>query len=282
MILFKPGKDIGSELDRLKNKGNTIGFVPTMGALHNGHMQLIRQCLNAGDISVVSIFVNPTQFNDKKDFEKYPVTIEQDIKMLENIGTHILFLPTVQEIYPDGLEAIAHYNLGHLETILEGQYRPGHFQGVCNVMHRLLKKIQPHNLYMGQKDYQQCMVIQKLIDDYQLPTKLHIIPTIREESGLAMSSRNMRLSQEAKEKASAIFNAHLFIKNNLLKLPFVELKQAASQQLKHAGFTDVDYIEICDANSLTPATDYNQGQKLVVLTAAFIEGVRLIDNMLLN
>lgn len=282
MILFKKSKDIRRELSQLKSKGKNIGFVPTMGALHEGHLTLIRQSVAEKNVTVVSIFVNPTQFNDKKDFEKYPVTIENDILLLERSGAHILFLPSVSEMYPEGLEALSAYDLGNLENVLEGYYRPGHFQGVCNIMHRLLTTINPDNLYMGQKDYQQCMVIQKLIDDYKLPSKLHIVPTQREENGLAMSSRNMRLSTDAKQKASAIFNAHLFIKNNLLKLSFHQLKQEATQQLSSAGFEKIDYIEICDASTLAPLSEYKEGQKFVVLTAAFIDGVRLIDNMLLN
>lgn len=282
MILFKKSTDIQHQLSHLKSQGKRIGFVPTMGALHDGHLTLIRQSLAEKNITVVSIFVNPTQFNDKKDFEKYPITIENDILLLERSGASILFLPSVDEMYPDGVETLSAYDLGSLENILEGYYRPGHFQGVCNIMHRLLKTIEPHNLYMGQKDYQQCMVIQRLIDDYKLPSKLHIVPTQREENGLAMSSRNMRLSTDAKQKASAIFNAHLFIKNNLLKLSFHQLKQEATQQLSSAGFEKIDYIEICDASTLEPLSEYKEGQKFVVLTAAFIDGVRLIDNMLLN
>lgn len=282
MILFKHEQDLKPALERLRKQGKTIGFAPTMGALHAGHLQLIQESRKAGDITVVSIFVNPTQFNDKKDFEKYPVTIEQDIKLLVESGTDILFLPTVDEMYPDGLEALSHYDLGDLENILEGFYRPGHFQGVCNVMQRLLEKVQPHNLYMGQKDYQQCMVVQKLIADFHMPVTFHIVPTIREESGLALSSRNTRLSANAKEKAVAIYNAHLFVKNNLLKLSIQQLKADAATQLTNAGFTSIDYVEICDAHTLAPVNELHQDQQLVILTAAFIEGVRLIDNMLLN
>jgi len=282
MILYKQGEAILNKLKQLKTHGKTIGFVPTMGALHEGHLSLIKQSIIEGNFTVVSIFVNPAQFNDKSDFEKYPVTIEQDILLLEKAGAEILFLPSVDEMYPDGLQALSTYNLGVLENILEGYYRPGHFQGVCNIMHRLLQTISPDNLYMGQKDYQQCMVVQKLINDLKLPVKLNIVPTQREATGLAMSSRNMRLSEEAKQKAATIYNAHLYIKNNLLKLPFEQLKTNAVEQLKEAGFEKVDYIEISDAVSLEPATGYKKDKKLVVLTAAFIDDVRLIDNMLLN
>ena len=282
MILYKKSEDIRNKLNQLKGQDKSIGFVPTMGALHEGHLSLIKQSIAEKNITVVSIFVNPTQFNDKKDFEKYPVTIEKDIELLERSGTDILFLPSVHEMYPNGLQALSTYDLSQIEHVLEGYYRPGHFQGVCNIMHRLLQTITPGNLYMGQKDYQQCMIIQKLINDFKLPVKLNIVPTQREESGLAMSSRNMRLSDNAKRKAAAIYNTHLFIKNNLLKLSFPQLIEKAYVFLNNAGFEKIDYIEICDAVSLKPAKEYKEEQKLVVLTAAFIDGVRLIDNMLLN
>jgi len=282
MILYKQSEDIRNKLNLLKGQDKSIGFVPTMGALHEGHLSLIKQSIAEKNITVVSIFVNPTQFNDKKDFEKYPVTIEKDIELLERSGTDILFLPSVHEMYPNGLQALSTYDLSQIEHVLEGHYRPGHFQGVCNIMHRLLQTITPGNLYMGQKDYQQCMIIQKLINDFKLPVKLNIVPTQREESGLAMSSRNMRLSDNAKRKAAAIYNTHLFIKNNLLKLSSPQLIDKAYIFLNNAGFEKIDYIEICDAVSLKPAKEYKEEQKLVVLTAAFIEGVRLIDNMLLN
>jgi len=282
MIIFKQSSDLHIKLQQLKKEGKHIGFVPTMGALHQGHVSLIRQSISEENITIVSIFVNPAQFNDKKDYEKYPVTIEKDIELLEKSGTEILFLPSAGEMYPAGLQSLPIYDLGRLEYLLEGYYRPGHFQGVCTIMHKLLNTVNPHHLYMGQKDYQQCMVIQKLIDDFDLTAKLHIVPTQREETGLAMSSRNMRLSEAATQRAVAIYKAHLFVKNNLLKLPVAALKAEAQSIISHAGFEKTDYSEICDAVSLEPVTEYVNGQKLVILTAASIEGVRLIDNMQLN
>lgn len=282
MIIFKQSKHLINKLQSLKKDGRSIGFVPTMGALHNGHIALIQQSLEANNVTVVSIFVNPTQFNDKKDFEKYPVTIEKDIELLVKAGTTILFMPSIEEMYPEGLEPATAYNLGFLENILEGYYRPGHFQGVCRIVHKLLTVVETHNLYMGQKDYQQCMVVQKLITDFNLPTHLNIVPTQREKSGLAMSSRNMRLSPVSKEHAAAIYKTHLYIKNNLLKLPLEELQKEAMHRILEAGFQKIDYTMICDAVSLSPVFTYNGTQKLVVLTAAFIDGVRLIDNLLLN
>jgi pantoate--beta-alanine ligase len=281
MIIFKKGLPLQNRLKQLKNINKKIGFVPTMGALHNGHLALIEQSKSPDTTTVCSIFVNPTQFNDKKDFEKYPVTIENDIYLLEKVNTDILFIPAVDEIYPDGLATNFSYDLGYLETMLEGFYRPGHFQGVCRVMHKLLNIVQPDDLFMGQKDYQQCMVIKRLIELYKIPTQLHLVPTRREESGLAMSSRNVRLSDEAKQKASAIFKALGFIKNNISSLSIDQLKEKATAIILYAGFEKIDYIEICDADSLMPLNKFQQ-TKMVALAAAFIEGVRLIDNMLLN
>ena len=263
-------------------RSKRIGFVPTMGALHDGHLSLIKESKRSDDITVCSIFVNPTQFNDKKDFEKYPVTIENDIYLLEKEKTEILFIPSVEEIYPEGLNFTSSYNLGYLETILEGYYRPAHFQGVCRVMHKLLGIIQPDDLFMGQKDYQQCMVIKKLIESYNLKAHLNIVPTQRENSGLAMSSRNLLLSDAAKQKATTIYKALNFIKNNLSNMPLHHLKDEAKSILLTAGFEKIDYIEICDANTLMPLTEYNNKTKMVALAAAFIEGVRLIDNLILN
>lgn len=279
MIIYKE-VSLQSHLQKLKNNNKKIGFVPTMGALHNGHLSLIKHSKTADDITVCSVFVNPVQFNDKKDFEKYPVTIENDIYLLEKEKVDILFSPSIEEMYPEGLETNFSYDLGYLETMLEGFYRPGHFQGVCRVMHKLLNIVQPNDLFMGQKDYQQCMVIKKLIKMFGIPTILHIVPTQREENGLAMSSRNLRLSATAKQQAAAIYKALSFIKRNISTMPVQQLEKEASAIMFNAGFEKIDYIEICDADTLKPVTD-NHKNKMVALTAAFIEGVRLIDNLLL-
>ncbi|MEX6689733.1 pantoate--beta-alanine ligase [Danxiaibacter flavus] len=282
MILYKTVQDIRSQIKTLKEKNQKIGFVPTMGALHEGHLSLIRQSKQQTDVTVCSVFVNPTQFNDIKDFEKYPVTIEKDIMLLEQEKVDILFLPAVIEIYPNGVNEVKHYELGYLENILEGKYRPGHFQGVCQVVHRLLEIVQPDALFMGQKDYQQCMVIKKLLEIEQINTELIIVPTKREADGLALSSRNMRLSDGAKEEALAIYKTLNHIKNNIQSTSFEELTQNGADFLLNEGFSKVDYVAIADANTLEPVEKYDPGQKLVALIAAFKDPVRLIDNMTLN
>jgi pantoate--beta-alanine ligase len=283
MILFKKVTDLQQYLTEKKEHGETIGFAPTMGALHEGHLSLIESSRENNSITVCSIFVNPAQFNDPKDFEKYPITIEKDIQLLEFAGASVLFLPPVSEIYPNGIPGNQHYDLGYLETILDGKYRPGHFQGVCKVMNRLLNIVQPRNLYLGQKDYQQCMVITKLVElmGQKGITRINICPTLRETDGLAMSSRNMRLNKEERAKATAIYATLTDIKKNLKPGNLQLLKMTALAKLATEGFKS-DYIEIADADTLQIVNEWDGKQKLVVLVAAFLNDVRLIDNMVLS
>jgi pantoate--beta-alanine ligase len=281
MILFKKAADITDWLLKRKAAGKKIAFVPTMGALHQGHTSLIEASKQAGSISVCSIFVNPAQFNDAKDFDNYPSTIEKDIDALEKAGCDVLFLPSVSEMYPAGMENTKAYDLGYLETVLEGKYRPGHFQGVCLVVHRLLNIIPADDLYLGQKDYQQCMVIKKLLELEKIKTTIHICPTLRETSGLAMSSRNMRLTAAAKEHALKIFETLSYLKSNIRPGDLTALNQTAIDSLTNAGLK-VDYVEIADADNLDIINNWDGNRKLVAVAAAFLGDVRLIDNMLLQ
>lgn len=279
MVIFKEAEAVSKSILTEKNRGKYIGFVPTMGALHAGHLSLVKASKKENDLTVCSIFVNPTQFNNPEDFKHYPITIEKDIEALLVAGCDILFLPPFAEIYPAGHHK-KHYDLGTVETLLEGKYRPGHFQGVCEVVDRLLEIVQPHNLYLGQKDFQQCMVIKKLVSltgrEEQL--KLKIVPTMREEDGLAMSSRNMRLSADQRNKATSIYKALQFIKNNYGTIGFDQLKQKAGEDLGRNGF-NVDYVEIANAEDLSSAQ--NNSQPLVALIAASIGNIRLIDNLII-
>lgn len=283
MILFKKATDLHNYLELQRKEGKKTGFIPTMGALHNGHISLIKEGLQTNNIVISSIFVNPTQFNDPADYQKYPITLEADISQLEAAGCHILFLPSVQEIYPNGTSAVAHYELGYIETILEGKYRPGHFQGVCAVVHRLLEIVQPDKLYLGQKDYQQCMVISKLLELTGLDktVSINISPTLREKDGLAMSSRNVRLDAESRKKAPSIYQSLHSIKKNYQPGDLTQTREQAATFLSQNGFK-VDYVEIADAVNLQPVDTWDGKQKLVTLAAAFLKDVRLIDNILLN
>ena len=283
MILFKKAAELSEYTDDQRRNGKRTGFAPTMGALHAGHISLVEYSKMENDITVSSIFINPSQFNDPKDFEKYPVTIERDIEMLEAAGCDLLFIPSVQEIYPSGFNHTKKYELGFLETVLEGKYRPGHYQGVCMVMERLLKIVMPDNLYLGQKDYQQCMVIKKLIEMIGLDKiiNVNICPTLREADGLAMSSRNMRLNKEERESAATIFKALSLIKSNAGFKNIELLEQDAKKVLEEKKFK-VDYVEIANADNLEEIKNWDGKKKMVALTAAYLNDIRLIDNLILN
>lgn len=280
MILFKKAEALSRYLLQQKQNGRNIGFVPTMGALHEGHFSLIVSSKEEQAITVCSIFINPTQFNNPDDFKHYPVTVEEDIGKLLTAGCDVLFLPSADEVYPEGYTA-KKYKLGVLETLLEGRYRPGHFQGVCQVVDRLLQIVQPAVLYLGQKDYQQCKVIQTLINSRQASRdiKLKIGPTCREKDGLAMSSRNLRLTGAQRQKAPLLYKALHAAKEKLPTHPVDEIKAAAERFLTAEGFA-VDYFEIADADTLLSST--RKSDRLIALVAAHLDGIRLIDNLLLN
>lgn len=281
MILFKDPASLSHYLDSYKTTHHIIGFVPTMGALHAGHISLLDQSKRETDLSICSIFINPTQFNDKKDYEKYPIALEEDIYKIESAGTDILFYPHASSLYSNGTDHLEHYAIGYLETVLEGKFRPGHFQGVCQVMNRLLKIIMPHKLFMGQKDYQQSLVVQQLLKTMKVDTEMIVSPTLREANGLAMSSRNMRLSETERKEAGNIYQTLQYIKTNLKPGQLSSIKKEAGSLLERDGFK-VDYIEIADANDLRIIDDWDGQQKLVALAAVFIRDVRLIDNILLQ
>jgi pantoate--beta-alanine ligase len=279
MIIINDIKTIKNQLYTIKSDSKTIGFVPTMGALHLGHISLIKKANNENDFSVCSIFVNPTQFNNATDLEKYPKTLEADIEKLEKANCSFLFLPSVEEMYPVGEENLK-YDLGYLETILEGKYRSGHFQGVCIIVDKLLTAVMPHTLYLGRKDYQQCMVIQKMMDDKPYDIKLSICDTVREKDGLAMSSRNMRLNEIERQKALCIIESLQQIKQGLKEGNIEHLKNQATSFLEKNGYA-VDYTEIADAETLELQNTWNGKKKLVALVAAYLNEVRLIDNITL-
>lgn len=279
MVIFKHIKDLQQYL---KSQSHPIGFVPTMGALHAGHISLLGTAKQAGNLTVCSIFVNPTQFNDKEDFEKYPVTIDEDIELLLNAGCDVLFLPSVAEVYPAGFTETRAYDFGYLETILEGAQRPGHFRGVGQVVGRLLEAVQPQYLYMGQKDYQQCMVVKKLLELMELDKAIRLVigNTVREADGLAMSSRNRRLNDAQRIVASTIYQCLVSIQGKQ-DASFPVAQQQCLDILTDKGFIP-EYVSLADAKTLELLPQYSSGRKMVALIAAKLGPVRLIDNMLLN
>ncbi|WP_440134850.1 pantoate--beta-alanine ligase [Chitinophaga sancti] len=284
MYLFKRKEELERHLTTARNEGKHIGFVPTMGALHQGHISLINAAKENSDLVVCSIFVNPTQFNDPKDFEKYPVTIDQDVQMLTEAGCDVLFLPSVQEMYPDGLTAKMHYDFGSLETVLEGAARPGHFQGVGQVVHRLLTLVQPDKLFMGQKDLQQCLVINRLLKIIQSHVELVMCPTVRGNDGLAMSSRNLRLNATERINALHLYKGLSEIKRQYQKENLKTLKENAVKELTANGF-EVDYVELIsileNGSVIFPENAGVTPLYAVVAAKEVSSGVRLIDNMLL-
>ena len=280
MIILKKIKHLTRQLEAYRKAGKTTGFVPTMGALHEGHLSLIREAKAKADITICSIFVNPTQFNDPEDFKKYPVTTGNDIELLLRENVDLLFMPSANEMYPKDL-AKKEYNLGRLETIWEGAHRPGHFQGVAQVIDRLVSVIEPTYMVMGQKDFQQVMIVRRLLEILSAKTTLITSPTLREASGLAKSSRNTRLTAQQLDQATAIYQALLFGKETAGTIPVKELIQQMEQQLLEAGFAKVDYVAFCDPTDLSPLESYTKGNPAVILVAAFLGNVRLIDNILL-
>jgi pantoate--beta-alanine ligase len=282
MIIIKKAAELKKIVSRKKAMGLVAGLVPTMGALHKGHLSLLTGSKQRTGFTVCSIFVNPAQFNNKEDFDNYPLTTGSDVQLLENNGCDILFLPSVEEMYPGGMSDQRHYDLQYLDTVLEGKHRPGHFQGVCNAVHRLLLICEPDVIFLGQKDYQQCMVIKKMIELVNPGSvRVEVCPTVREANGLAMSSRNMRLSPGEITKAGAIFQSLQSIKENLRPGNLASLKTTARTILSDNGL-NTEYIEMAAAETLQLINEWDGHQKLVALVAAYMNKVRLIDNMLLN
>ncbi|HUS01760.1 MAG TPA: pantoate--beta-alanine ligase, partial [Chitinophagaceae bacterium] len=264
MIILKHAEDVSSRVKKMRDAGSSIGFVPTMGALHQGHVSLLQKSKQACAVTVSSLFINPTQFNNADDFKKYPATPEQDIYTLEKNGCDILFLPGIKEMYPGGIDPKKHFDLGYLENILEGKFRPGHFQGVCQVVKRLLEIVAPTHLFMGQKDYQQCMVIKRLLEVENFNIELIISPTLREKSGLAMSSRNLRLNEQQKENAAEIYKTLRRIQKNIKRGSLLQLKKEAEDDLLEKNLK-VDYVEIAEADNLKIVNEWDGTTNLVAL-----------------
>lgn len=279
MVILKTASDLQNYLQNHAEKNLPIGFIPTMGALHEGHLSLIKAAKNDKTLSVCSIFLNPTQFNNKQDFEKYPISTDQDITLLLKAECDVLFLPSVDEMYPGGAERTKTYDFGYLDTILEGAERPGHFKGVGQIVGRLLEIVKPDNLYLGQKDYQQCMVITELKNILGLTNlKIIICPTYREADGLAMSSRNRRLTEPNRKQAGTIYQCLVSIQAKQGTTPFNIVQKECIDLLNDKGFT-TEYVALATADKLEVLSDYKDGVPMVALIAASIGGIRLIDNM---
>jgi pantoate--beta-alanine ligase len=263
-----------------RKNGKIIAFVPTMGALHTGHLVLVKEAQKLANVVVMSIFVNPTQFNDKSDLAKYPRTIEEDTASVKKVGLNYLYLPDENEVYPKNLNTNLNFDLLHYDKVMEGKFRPGHFQGVCQVVKRLLDLVKPDFLVMGQKDFQQFTIIQYMIDQLQLPVELHVVKTKRDKRGLALSSRNARLTETGRVKASVIYRTMIKIKKLIYENDLNSLVSYAMKRLNKAGLQP-EYVSIVNGHDLRDINEVNDSNYVVVCIAAWLEGVRLIDNLIL-
>lgn len=278
MKIFNTVKEIREYLTGLQQNGLKTGFVPTLGALHAGHLSLIKQAHEGNDVVICSIFVNPTQFTDAADLEKYPRPIADDIQKLENANCDILFNPPVNEMYADNEQW--HLNIGELEFLLEGKFRPGHYQGVTQVVYKLFNIVKPDKAYFGQKDYQQVLVIRKMVELLNMPVKLVMCPIERETDGLAMSSRNIHLSAEERQHALILSKTLFWAKENFDAENITGIKREAEQRIMAEPGVELEYFEIVDGETLHPAN--KSTKSIVALVAAKVGKTRLIDNVIIR
>lgn len=263
----------------LSKKGKVIGFVPTMGALHEGHIKLVRESKAKNDVTIVSIFVNPTQFSPSEDLAKYPRPFEKDKKLLNNEKVDYLFYPNTKTVYPAGFQT--YVSINNLSSILEGKSRPGHFTGVATVVLKLFNLVQPTNAYFGQKDFQQCVVIKQMVKDLNLPININVVSTVRNKDGLALSSRNIFLNTQERSEALSLYQSLLLAKKLIAgknkSTEFVKTK--VKNYLRKYKLVRFDYIEICNPENLSPVKVVSK--KAVILIAAYVGKTRLIDNIII-
>ena len=277
MKVLKSKKTLIDYVERQREMGKKIGFAPTMGALHQGHLSLYKAAKKENDEVISSIFVNPTQFNNPDDFQKYPKTLEKDIELLEKAGVDAVYVPNVEEMYPDGLNS-KKYDFDGLENEMEGKYRPGHFDGVGTIVEELFRQVQPHNAYFGEKDYQQLAIIKKMVEKTKLPVKIHGVPTLREEDGLAMSSRNVRLTETQRKEATIIYETLTKVKEWFKVISLEEIKQKVTDIFRNSNF-ELEYFVIADEKTLKETDFFYKDKNYRAFIVAYAGDVRLIDNM---
>ena len=277
MKVLKSKKTLIDYVERQREMGKKIGFAPTMGALHEGHLSLYKAAKKENDEVISSIFVNPTQFNNPDDFQKYPKTLEKDLELLEKAGVDAVYVPNVEEMYPDGLNS-KKYDFDGLENEMEGKYRPGHFDGVGTIVEELFRQVQPHNAYFGEKDYQQLAIIKKMVEKTKLLVKIHEVPTLREEDGLAMSSRNVRLTETQRKEATIIYETLTKVKEWFKVISLEEIKQKVTDIFRNSNF-ELEYFVIADEEMLKEANAIDENKEYRAFIVAYADTVRLIDNM---
>ena len=282
MLIFNKKSDLSAFLSPLIKQNKSIGFVPTMGALHQGHLSLLEKSLSENDLTVMSIFVNPTQFNNAEDLDKYPRTLERDVQIMQDLSNNIIvYAPEVADIY-EGNTISESFDYDGLENQMEGKHRPGHFDGVGTIVKRLFEIVQPNKAYFGEKDFQQLQIVKKLVSKYKIPVDVIGCPIHREANGLAMSSRNERLSDTTREKAAIIYQI-LNLAKEIFKTNSAEetIKFVEKEFKKYPEF-ELEYFEIADEAILLPVSEKESDKKYRGFIAIFIENIRLIDNISLN
>lgn len=282
MLIFNKKSDLSAFLSPLIKQNKSIGFVPTMGALHQGHLSLLKNSLNENNVTVMSIFVNPTQFNNAEDLDKYPRTLERDVQIMQDLSDNIIvYAPEVADIY-EGNTISENFDYDGLENQMEGKHRPGHFDGVGTIVKRLFEIVQPNKAYFGEKDFQQLQIVKKLVSKHNIPVEVIGCPIHREANGLAMSSRNERLSESAREKAAIIYQI-LNLAKEIFKTNSAEetIKFVENEFKKYPEF-ELEYFEIADEATLLPVSEKESNKKYRGFIAIFIENIRLIDNISLN
>lgn len=281
MEIFKTKAALKAFLKPLKASAKKIALVPTMGALHNGHISLIKLAQQNADIIICSIFVNPTQFTDPKDLEKYPRPIEHDLAMLEDAGCNGVFMPDVEEMYPAGADEAWHIDLGNAEFLLEGEFRKGHYQGVTQIVKKLFDAVEPDVAMFGQKDFQQVLMIKNMLAYFKLPVTIITCPIIREDDGLAMSSRNIHLSASDRKHSLVLSKSLQFVIDHFNEYSLEELEDKAKAFYHNIDDVELDYFTIANSDTLEPAKSKDENN-LVALVAAKVGSTRLIDNMIIK
>lgn len=282
MLIFDNKESLTNFLRPLQSQNKTTGFVPTMGALHNGHLSLIKNSLDKNHITVVSIFVNPTQFNNVEDLEKYPRTLEADVKKIKQISAQVLvYAPTVSDIYQENTSSSS-FSFDGLENQMEGKHRPGHFDGVGTIVKKLFEIVNPTNAYFGEKDFQQLQIVKKLVEKEKMNVEIIGCPIFREANGLAMSSRNERLSKSAREQSSFIYKTLQAVQADFEKKSLTELNEFVKNAFSEHPEFSLEYFEIAEESTLLPALEKDITKKYRAFIAIFIENIRLIDNISLN
>lgn len=278
MQVLKSKNELVSLIDNYKKEGKTVGFVPTMGALHQGHLSLVKECKKNSDITVVSIFVNPTQFNDPEDLKRYPRTLEKDAELLISVECDLIFAPSVEEIYPE--PDTRKFDFGYIESVMEGARRPGHFNGVGQVVSRLFDIVRPDKAFFGMKDFQQIAIIKNMVKQLKYNIQIVPCPIVREESGLALSSRNTLLDEEHKKNAPHIHATLKKACNLASEMSVPDLKKWITDEINSNPFLETEYVEIVDDTTLKVIEDWTEKGKKVACVAVYAGKIRLIDNII--